>query len=719
MLALIKHPTLRQVFGVSLLGLLLVLTLLFYLVLNGSEQSILQSSERYRDLASREVAHRVNDYLNEAPLAASRFEQQVQYGLIDPMKTDEAKQGLLSLLLANQNISEASLTYGEAGKDGRIKLNPNPALSSQVAVLRSMNGGEFVYKRTWFDKTRFVSASEILSQHSSRKAAAPKEVVPASDPTDHPTFQQAAGDFYGQLISTDLHWSQLDEGLPEEQRRVEVSVQKSIASPQGRFEGVLRIGLMQAKINGAVQQHVTTNSGERDPHQIFLCDKQGRLISGFGNRNMLTVTGEDLRIAPDEVPPLVARALREPVLKNIDPDDKPQAATAFHFEGMDYLCTFRSLPQTQGWIVGIVVPRNFYLGRLLQIRQQVLWASLVLMVALVLTGGLIIRSVVRAESLILLEASKMNKFEFTPGHHASYLGDVEEVLNGLERAKTAMRSMSKYVPVNLVRQLYRGGQEPVLGGKTSELSVLFTDIRGFTSISEQTPADELAEILGKYLEVMAGVIQHEKATIDKFIGDSVMAFWNAPEPVANHELCACRATLGCCEAVQSLYASAKWGDAPRFETHFGLHCCQASVGHFGAPDRFNYTAIGDGINLASRLESLNKYYGTSIIASETIYRAAKEQFEFRLLDRVAVKGKTKDITIYELVSQKNGTRRPAYMDRYEQAFTCYQRADFRGSLALLETQLEDSPSKVLAERCRMFAAQLPSDWNGIHVFDVK
>ena len=715
----IKRPTLRQVFGVSLLGLLLGLTLVFYLVLNGSEQTILQSSERYRDLASREVAQRVNDYLNEAPLAADHFEQQVQYGLINPMHTEEVKQGLLSLLLANQNISEASLTYAESGKDGRIKPDKNPALSSQIAVLRSMNVGEYVYKRTWFDKTRFVSESLIVSQDASKNATAPKELLAAPDPTSHPTFQQAAGDFYGQLISTDLHWSQLDESLPEEQRRVEVSVQKSIASSQGRFEGVLRIGLMQAKINGAVQQHISTSSGERDPHQIFLCDNQGRLISGFGNKNMLTVSGDDLRISPDQVPPVVARALQEPVLKNIDPDDKPEAATNFHFQGMEYLCTFRSLLQTQGWIVGIVVPRNFYLGRLIQIRQQVLLASLVLMTALILTFGLIIRGVVRAESLILQEASKMNKFEFTPGHHASYLSDVEEVLSGLERAKTAMRAMSKYVPVNLVRQLYKGGQEPVLGGKSSELSVLFTDIRSFTSISEQIPPDELAEILGKYLQVMAGVIQHENATIDKFIGDSVMAFWNAPEEVADHELCACRATLHCRQAVQELYASDAWGNAPRFETRFGLHSCQASVGHFGAPDRFNYTAIGDGVNLTSRLEGLNKYYGTWIIASETIYQATKDHFEFRLLDRVAVKGKTKEITIYELVSEKNGVPRPACMECYEQAFSCYQRADFRGALALLETQLHDAPSQVLAQRCRAFAAQLPADWNGIHVFDAK
>src|ERR1700677_4053926 len=219
----------------------------------------------------------------------------------------------------------------------------------------------------------------------------------------------------------------------------------------------------------------------------------------------------------------------------------------------------------------------------------------------------------------------------------------------MEKSKTAMRAMGKYVPVDLVRRLYHGGREPVLGGESIDLSVLFTDIRGFTSFAEQNDPDRVAEILGRYLQAMAAAIQGEKGTIDKFIGDSVMAFWNAPEEVTDHSILACRAALGCRASLRDLYVSPEWKGTPEFETRYGLHRCDAYVGHFGAPDRFNYTAIGDGINLASRLEGLNKFYGTHIIASESIYDSAREQFEFRLLDRVAVKGKVQGITIYELL----------------------------------------------------------------------
>lgn len=715
------RPTLRQVFGLSLLGLLLGLALLFYLVLNGSQQSILHSAESYRELASREVGDEVTTYLTEAPMAVTHFEQQVKYGLIDTKKADSIEQGLLSLLLSNENISEATLTYATGkGFDPNGNILTDPTSAGQVEVLRTA-AGDYVCKKTWFSETQFVSQSVTLTRDSSIRAVPTAPAIPSVDPTSHPTFQTTAErQYYGQIIPTDLHWSQIDEHLPELQRRVEVSVQKTIEDSQGHFAGVIRVGLMKSQIDGAVERHITA-PGEADPHLIFICDKQGRLITGFGNRDHIVVSGDDLRLATKDIPPVVARALQESALQQVDPDHPDTDTTAsFSLEDKIYLCTFRYLPGTQDWIVGIVVPRDFYLGKLVQMRQQVLGALLALIAVIIFAGVFIIRSVVRSHALILRETAKMKEFEFSPSNNSSYLQDIEEVLAGLEKAKTAMRAMSKYVPINLVRQLYHTGREPALGGKSSELSVLFTDIKDFTPFAESTTPDELAEVLGHYLQVMAETIQGEKGTIDKFIGDAVMAFWNSPEAVAGHEILACRAALRCREALQKMYESPDWGNAPRFETRFGLHRCVASVGHFGAPDRFNYTAIGDGVNLASRLEGLNKYYGTHIIASESIHAAAKDAFEFRLLDRVAVKGKSEGIVIYELLAEQiAGNPRSELMVRYEQAFEAYQRGDFAAALGLVEGQVEDSPSSVLAGRCREFLNHPPGNWDGIHVFESK
>jgi adenylate cyclase len=715
------RPTVKHVFTLSLLGLLLSLSLLFYLVLNGSERTVLQSAERFRDSASREVIKGVTAYLHEAPLAVGYFEKQVGYGLIDPRTPDSIQAGLLSLLLANDDLSEVSLTYAEStgfGSEGDIQLTPSSV--GQVMVVRSATDRQFIVRRTRFDGTRFVSESRMLQGRAREESAPFEQEDPATDPTSHPTFQTPARKrFYGQLLWTDLHWSQVDEKLPEDHRRVEVSVQKAIEDSRGQFVGVLRVGLIKDQIDRAVQLHLPDQGG-RDGHLIFLCDADGRLITGFGKNDRVEESGDDLRITVSNAPPAVSAALQQPELKEIN-REHPVSATSFVSGGSIYLCTFRALPDTQDWIVGIVVPRDYYLGELLRTRRRVLWTSLVLIGAIVVVSVLIVRGVTQAHSLIVVESARMNEFDFSQSENRSWLHDVEDVLQGLEKAKAAMRAMGKYVPVDLIRRLYHEGKEPVLGGQSVELSVMFTDIKGFTPFAEQTAPDKLAEILGRYLDVMATAIQSEKGTIDKYIGDAVMAFWNAPELVADHSILVCRAALKCRAELQALYDSPAWEAGPHFETRFGLHRCVASVGHFGAPNRFNYTAIGDGINLASRLEALSNHYGTTIIVSENIYTAAKEGFEFRLLDRVAVKGKMQGVTIYELVTERTaGGQRPAHIVRYEEAFEAYQRRDFRDALALFEAQLQDRPSVVLAKRCRELLKNPPaSDWNGVCVFASK
>jgi adenylate cyclase len=710
------RPTLRQLFAVSLVGLLAGLGLLFYLGVSGSESAILSSSDRYRTLASRFIASRVTDYLSQAPAAVAHFQDQAKYGVLNLKNRASVERGLLSLLLTNDNISEATLTYADTigpANGGKAALDPTSA--GQTAIIRDSTPGEFVRRLTWYDHGRFLASSDKVMPDASAQPM-PTGMVP--DPTQHLTFQTAYHEDYGHLIVTDLHWAQLDAGLPEAQRRVEVSVQETIEDAQGNFAGVLRVGLLTGQLNEAVEQHIT-GAHEPDQHLTFLCDNDGHLITGFGeNHDRVTTMGDDLRVPLDGIPEPVLRALKLPVLRDVD-EDHP-ASDSFTFHGKVYLCTFQGLPRTQGWIVGIVVPRDFYLGEILHIRDVIFWSSLALIAAIVVVGLLILRSVLRAQALVQRETTRMNRFVFAPTHHDSPLRDTQEVLAGLERAKTAMRAMSKYVPIDLVRRLYHEGEEPSLGACPSEISVMFTDIRDFTVIAETLPPARLAEVLGRYLHVMAEVIQCEKGTIDKYIGDAVMVFWNAPEPVAGHEVLACRAALRCVAALRELYARDDWGDAPKFETRFGLHRCQASVGHFGAPERLNYTAIGDGINLTSRLEALNKRYGTSIIVSETIHAAAREQFQFRLLDRVAVKGKMQGIAIYELIAEAApGVARPAAVERYEAAFALYHAGDFVAAAAAFEALPDDPPSRALARRCRDLLDEPPESWTGVHVYHEK
>ena len=294
--------------------------------------------------------------------------------------------------------------------------------------------------------------------------------------------------------------------------------------------------------------------------------------------------------------------------------------------------------------------------------------------------------------------------------------DITEKKRAAEIA--AMRVWGKYPPMDLVRRLYREKSEPVLGGELMEISIMLSDIKGFTALSEQLDPNRLAEMLGLYLDTLSHIIQQDThGTIDKYIGDAIMTIWNAPEPVPDHPQMACLAALRCRDAARSLAQTPEWREFPVFETRFGLHCAKALVGHFGARDRMNYTAIGDAINLASRLEGLNKLYGTSIIASGTIVDRANEVFDFRLLDVVAVKGKSDPITIYELLGTKGALEhRRQVVSTYESAFSAYAAGKFERALAVLQESARDPPSTVLIERCKAFLqVPPPADWRGINI----
>ena len=716
-------PTLGQIFGLSLLGLAAVLSLLFYMVFHLSRETIIESSERVRNGASREIGERVTNFLTKAPDAVEQFQQEIDRGLVDARDPLAIEPALFALLLSTRDMAEMTFTYGKKigfDEQGTLQLATTPR--GQVSVVRALSAKE--EDRFWSRHIRQENGAFVADRRelepASRFSALPlhrDSGAAISDPTTHATFvTPARKDFSGQLLWSDLHWSQLDAELPEAQRRVEVSVQQVVTDVAGEFAGVLRVGLLTQQLDRATQLKLAP-AGQTDPHRIFICDAAGHLITRLSLSDQLQDFDGDLRIAPTNLPPEVVGALADAKLRAVDART-PSSSGHFHFNGQEFLTTFRALPETQDWIVGIVVPRAYYLGRLSAIRDQLLAISLGIMALLIAGGGFILRRVKRALAQIVKESLTMNAFEFSPAPTTSSFRDVSEVLESLEKAKTAMRAMSKYVPVDLVRRLYRSKTEPVLGGELMEISIMFSDIKDFTSCAEKLAPNELASALGRYLDVMASIIQQETSgTIDKFIGDAIMTFWNAPEPVADHARLACLAALRCREGGRVLAQSSNWRGLPPFETRFGLHRDKALVGHFGAPDRMNYTAIGDAINLGSRLEGLNKQYGTTIIASDRIFEDARTHFDFRLLDWVAVKGKTGAIKIYELLGEKNGAGElRETVAAYETAFDAYVARNFEKAIAILEQNNSDPPSTILLDRCRVFQkAPPPADWQGVHV----
>jgi adenylate cyclase len=539
----------------------------------------------------------------------------------------------------------------------------------------------------------------------------------AADPTEELTFTTPASRrLYGDEVWSDLHWSDLEKA-PAHHRAV-VTVMKAIDDARGEFVGVARAGLLTEQLDEVSRLRVT--DAPDDPHRIFLADEQGRLITRVGPADRLEEQSDDsLRVAPASLPPEIAAALRHPGLRAVG-DEKRTASGEATIGGRRFLLSYLALPQTQGWRVGIVAPEDFYLRDLARMRRGLLGVSLAVMAAILGAGVLTLRAVRRALGQVGETTARIQNFDFAPTEARSPFADLQAVLLRLELAKTAMRAMSRYVPVDLVRLLYRTGREPVLGGEILDVTLLFTDIKDFTTLSEQLSPNELARVLGQYLQVMTAAIHSAHGTIDKYIGDAIMAVWNTPTPCLDHARRACEAALACQEAEKRLFASPEWEGRPPLHTRFGIHRDRVMVGHFGAPDRMSFTALGDGVNLASRLEGLNKHYGTTVLVSEAVREDAKEVFAFRLVDVVAVKGRTRGVRVYELLGRADASAEHGREEAYERALERYWARDFAGALSILETQLADPPSHVLAERARVLAVSPPpAEWDGVYVARAK
>ena len=720
-----RRPTLVQLFVVSALAMTALVGALFWAFVSSSQRSILLGAERLRSAAAVRAEAEVDVVLGAARDALEDVERAIRLGVIDGSDPLAVEARLFTAVVDDPRLAEVTLTHARVegpGADGELRFeregrwqvsvlradaDPASAVVTRLARLARVDepGGE-----------RFVSELRARPPGGALLDAPLIGAGGATDPTTHLTFATTVlSRFYGRMLWSDLHPAEVDLERPEAERRVVVTVQKAIEDRHGTFVGVLRVGLL-ARTLDAVGRLRVDEGAARDPHRVFLCDDHGRLVTRLDPGDRLKLEGDDLRVAPERIPAPIAAALASEPLRRADLD-RPEQSGAIDVGGARWLVTFRALPGTQGWRIGIVVPEDAYVHELRALRDRFTLAFLAVAVLGATIGLLSLRIVRRALGRVVDETARMRRFELAPATVDAPLRDVQLVVDGLERAKTAMRALSKYVPLDLVRRLYADNREPTLGGELLEVSMMFTDIEGFTTLAERVSPDELARALGAYLETMTVAIEAREGTIDKFIGDAVMALWNAPERCAAHARQACRAALDCLAATRTLYESPAWHDLPPLFTRFGLHTATVLVGHFGAPTRLSYTALGDGVNLGARLEGLCKQYGVAVLASEALVAQARDAFVFRLVDRVAVKGKHEAIEVYELLGAV-GDEVPnlAVARVYEQAFALHRAREFTAAIALLAAQPDDGPSRTLHARCVRYCAEPPDvDWDGAYV----
>jgi len=308
----------------------------------------------------------------------------------------------------------------------------------------------------------------------------------------------------------------------------------------------------------------------------------------------------------------------------------------------------------------------------------------------------------------------------------SLVQEVDRLAVAMEESKTSLRSFQKYVPADLVRQLLSSGQEAKLGGENKIVTIYFCDLADFTSVSEKLTPQELVQHLSAYFGTFSGQILATGGTVDKYVGDAIMAFWGAPIPNPTHALAACTTALRNQQSLKELRGRWQAEGKPLLFARIGIHMGEVVVGNIGSPARLNYTVMGDAVNLASRLEGLNKYYGTEILISESVFEEVKATVVARPLDYVSVKGKTRAVLIFELLGLK-GEAGKVVEDLAElsaRALACYREQRWAEAIALFEQVMqlrpEDGPARSMIVRCRAYqATPPPPGWDGVHHMESK
>jgi adenylate cyclase len=377
-----------------------------------------------------------------------------------------------------------------------------------------------------------------------------------------------------------------------------------------------------------------------------------------------------------------------------------------------------------GWSLATVIPEAEFLGPIERtIRQLLIGLAILILVAGIFSAWLARRVIATPLIMVVDELKHVARFDLEKvRRHNSRVIEIENLSNAIADMAGGLAAFRKYIPADLVKTLVSEGVEPHPGGSVRSLTVLFADIAGFTGLSERL-GDQIIPLLSSYLDTMSREVSSHGGTIDKFIGDAVMAFWGAPTANADHAVDACQAALAC---QRGLLASGLTDDGGRpLRVRIGVNSGDMLVGNIGSELRLNYTVIGDAVNVASRLEGANKEYGTEIIIGEETRRLAGDRIHVRELDRLLVYGRAGGIAIYELLDvAERGARPPGWVASYESGLAAYRARDFTGAISFFQQVLEaralDQPARMMLERCRHYLVTPPeNDWQATNAMKAK
>ncbi|MFA7229835.1 MAG: adenylate/guanylate cyclase domain-containing protein [Victivallaceae bacterium] len=556
-------------------------------------------------------------------------------------------------------------------------------------------------------------ASTVFEYYDKNLKPLRREVIADSkyDPRSRPWY-------IGALATKKTFWSEpyifFENGKPG------ITVSCPVFNPDNSIKGIMAADITLGGLSEFIKK-----ADDFDHGLMFMVDNNNLLLA-FTDPNRMTINenGKVRRLMPEELKiPQITDAMRQY-------KDNGEKLFLYNSNDTSYLACFARFPKEFGkaWKFVFIAPEDDFLGAMKNTLKMTLLLSLAVMIIAIAAAVMLARQISRPIEKLAAEVLEVKNFNLdSRAEIKSHIHEIQTMDSAVKDMKNSLKAFRLYVPSVLVNQLIASGEDVTVGGRDRELTLFFSDIAGFTDISESIPPKELMLQLSEYFDQVTRIIETEKGTLDKFIGDAVMAFWGAPIANEDHAVCACRAALKCQKAINAL--NKEWQQVGKyaFVTRIGLHSSYMVVGNMGSSQRLNYTVIGDGVNLASRLEGLNKIYHTGILISKATHRYVQNIFICRIIDQIAVKGKSQSVVIYELLGEKDSpdaTEQQTLATNFQNAYSVYLKREWLAAKEMFTSILkdfpEDYPATLYIERCEKYLLNEPEEaWSGITRVDSK
>ncbi len=686
--ALLSLLNIRRSLQINILIAFAVLLIMTVLIIIGytyrqNSASLLQLSNELVDQVTERLIERTTNYLSPAAIMAQISADIPAVETLSLVDNGELEQYGMEILAQYPQLA-GFFIGNEQGDFLFTKRFPDGSIGTQV-IDRSLAPPV----RTWVyrDVAGAVTDTEVTTDFDYDPRQRPWYVGTAE------TRQQYWTDIY--IFFTD--------------QKPGITAAYPLTDGEGRLVGVVGIDVALEQLSQFLQTQRVGQNGV-----AFIINNKGEVVA-YPNVELAAAEGEGYR-------PLQMSDLDVPAVTAAFQTYQEGSRSSFTFEteGQRYIASFTPFPATfdKNWQIGVVVPEDDFIGSLKQTNQISLLISLGILLVAVVLAIFISRTISQPIVLLTEETRKIKDFQLdsdleihSPIHEVQLLGD------SITSMRSSLQTFKKYVPAELVRQVIQTGEVARLGGHKRELTIFFSDVADFTTISEKMEPEALMLQLSDYLGTLATVIDQDNGTVDKYMGDGLMAFWGAPLPNPDHAYHACLAALRCQQAVARLNETWQVEDKPQFVTRIGLHTGETLVGNMGSSERMNYTVLGDSVNLASRLEAINKIYGTAIIVSLATYHRVVEHFHFRPLDIVTVKGKEQGVLLYELAGQVGHTppERVALCERFTAGFDAYLIKDWQTAIDVFQELTsrypDDLASQIYFNRCLALQQAPPDpDW---------